>query len=179
MTVLPRVPTRSHRRESNDPAFGQNPEQSLRKSRLTAFATTHLTFMNANTSTPITESAAPVVFIVDDDEAVREALTLMVNMHGGWAAYPCASAHEFLQSYTGQRPACLLLDLAMQEMNGAELLEALKSASKHLPTIVVTAHENHPMTQRAMLAGAFAVVAKPFRNEELTALIESVLPEAI
>ncbi|MGI9331929.1 MAG: response regulator transcription factor [Gammaproteobacteria bacterium] len=131
--------------------------------------------MNADTSTQIMEDEAPVVFIVDDDEAVRDALTLVISMHG-WVARPCASAGEFLQTYTGQQPACLLLDLAMQGMNGAELLEALKSASKSLPAIVVTAHQDHPMAKRALKAGAIAVVSKPFRNEELTALIQSVLP---
>lgn len=131
--------------------------------------------MNTEASTQVADDHSPIVFIVDDDEAVREALTLVVSMHG-WAAFPCASASEFLQSYTGQQPACLVLDLAMQGMNGAELLEALKSTSTNLPAIVVTAHQDHPMAQRALKAGAIAIVPKPFRNEELTALIQSVLP---
>lgn len=120
------------------------------------------------------QKSAPEVFIVDDDAAVREALSLVIAMRG-WQPRPHASARAFLEAYVGQAPACLLLDLSMRGMNGAELLESLDGNAPRLPTIVITAHQDHPLARRAINAGACAVLAKPFRNEDVIRLVEDAL----
>ena len=112
--------------------------------------------------------APAIVFIVDDDAAVRDALSLLV-LSCGWTPHPCASAEEFLESFSRQRDACLVLDLQMPGISGADLQEILAELGADLPTIVVTAHPEHALARRARAAGALAVVSKPFRQEELLA----------
>ena len=119
-------------------------------------------------------AAGPTVFIVDDDAAVREALSLLVHAWG-WTPRACASAEEFLECYSRQRDACLVLDLQMPGISGADLQEILVELSVQLPTIIITAHPDHAMASRAMAAGALAVVAKPFRQDQLLSCIERAL----
>ena len=121
-----------------------------------------------------TGAATATVFIVDDDAAVRDALSLLV-LSCGWTPYPCGSAEEFLESYSRQRHACLVLDLQMPGISGADLQEILAEMGLSLPTIVVTAHPDHALARRARAAGAVAVMAKPFRQDELVRHIEAAL----
>ncbi len=121
-------------------------------------------------------SAKPTVFIVDDDAAVRAGLSLLVRSCG-WEPRPCASAEEFLGTFTPGPACCLLLDLQMPGMNGVELQAAIAERGLELPIIVVTAHKDHPMAERALAAGARAVIAKPFRHDELVRCIRSAFGE--
>jgi FixJ family two-component response regulator len=116
----------------------------------------------------------PTVFIVDDDDAVRAALVLLVTSYG-WRARACASAEEFLDSYSRDEPACLLLDLQMPGMSGADLQEVFADLDIRPHTIVVTAYKDHPLAERARRAGAVAVLAKPFRDQELIRHIQDAL----
>ena len=114
------------------------------------------------------------MFIVDDDDAVRDSLSLLVQAWG-WTPRPCASAEEFLECYSRQRDACLVLDLQMPGISGADLQEILVELSLQLPTIIITAHPDHAMASRAIAAGALAIVAKPFRHDHLLSCIERAL----
>ncbi len=133
--------------------------------------------MSARPATNMQTTATPRVFIVDDDAAVRAGLSLLVRACG-WDPHPCASAGEFLDSYTAEDADCLLLDLQMPGMTGIELQQALAARGLTLPVIVVTAHADDPLAERSRAAGARAVVAKPFRNEELVREIRNALPAA-
>ena len=121
--------------------------------------------------------ASGTVFIVDDDAAVRDALSLLVYSWG-WTPHACASAEEFLECYSRERNACLVLDLQMPGISGADLKEILVELDLDLPTIVITAHPDHAQAARALRAGAVAVVPKPFRHDELLAVIERALATA-
>ena len=118
----------------------------------------------------------PTVFIVDDDPGVRAGLSLLVYSCG-WRPRPCASAEEFLASYARESPACLVLDLRMPGMSGADLQEVLAELDVAPPVIVLTAHQDHPMAERALAAGARTVIRKPFRDEILVREIERALRE--
>ena len=97
--------------------------------------------------------AEPTVFIIDDDPAVRQALTMLVrSMHLRAEAYE--SAQQFLDTFDSTRPGCLLLDVRMPGISGLELLERLCHEDLRMPAIVMSAYGDVPMVVRAMKAGA-------------------------
>lgn len=117
----------------------------------------------------------PTVFIVDDDEAVRFAITMLVESCG-WKAEEYASAEEFLQSYqTDGKNGCLVMDLNMPGMNGAELVEKLMVSSHWLPVIVVTGFAESKLAGRAREAGVRAILKKPFNDHLLLGHIRKAL----
>ena len=117
---------------------------------------------------------APVVFIVDDDEAVRGSLRLLLKSVG---LVPAAlgSAREFLHKYDPAQPGCLVLDVRMPEMSGLELQEQLNVLGAVIPVIFVTGHGDVPMAVEAMQAGAFDFLQKPFRDQDLIDRIQRAL----
>ena len=104
----------------------------------------------------------PLVFIVDDDEAVRTALALLAESQD-WEVRLFDSAFAFLAEpfRLNGSPACLVVDLQMPRMDGAELLEHLRDNNRQLPTIVLTAWPEGDRATRALAAGANQVVSKP------------------
>lgn len=114
--------------------------------------------------TPTNEEA--IVYIVDDDEQVRKALVALVQAMGV-ASQAYASAEEFLQSFTGRRPACLVTDVRMLGMSGLELQERLLQLGVSMSVIVLTAFATTPTTVRAMRNGALTLMEKPSNDEEL------------
>ena len=102
----------------------------------------------------------PTVFIVDDDAAVRDSLSLLCES-AGWPAECFDSAEAFLAAYRPEQPGCLLLDVRMPRMSGPQLHEALARVGRHLPIIYLTAHGDIPMTVRAIRAGAADFLTKP------------------
>lgn len=116
------------------------------------------------------------VYIVDDDAPVRSALSLLVGSFG-WNVSSHASAASFLEIYRPDNKGCLLLDLDMPNMNGAELCEHLTALQSTLPIVIITAHQGHPLAERAIKAGARAVLPKPLDIEQLFELIAALLPE--
>lgn len=103
------------------------------------------------------------VYIVDDDEAVREALSLLVRSVGlNVESHP--SAQSFLDAYNGSRPACLVLDVRMPGMSGLDLQDRLRALDITLPVIIMTGHGDVPMAVRAMKAGAVDFVEKSSYN---------------
>lgn len=111
------------------------------------------------------------VYIVDDDEAVRKALTLLIGSVGlNVESYP--SAQSFLDAYAGNRPACLVLDVRMPGMSGLDLQDRLRAMDISLPVIIMTGHGDVPMAVRAMKAGAMDFVEKSSYNDQ--ALLDRV-----
>lgn len=118
--------------------------------------------------TPMTPSK--LVYIVDDDDAVRESVTLTVEL-AGYVAQGYASANAFLAAAPAAPQGCLVLDVRMPEMDGLELLEALGAHRQRFQTIVVTGHGDIAIAVRAMKAGAVDFIEKPFAKDALLASI--------
>ena len=108
----------------------------------------------------------PIVFVVDDDDQVRKAVVTLVSAMGV-KAEGFASAEAFLESYEGQRPACLVTDVRMLGMSGLELQEKLRGKGIHLSVVVLTAFATTPTTVRAMRNGALTLMEKPCQDDEL------------
>jgi two-component system response regulator FixJ len=108
----------------------------------------------------------PTVFVVDDDEAVRSSLKLLLKTLG-FAAQAYASAREFLADFDPHRGGCLVLDIRMPGMSGLELQEELNARGALLPIIFITGHGDVPMAVEAMQRGAMDFLQKPFRDQDL------------
>jgi RNA polymerase sigma factor (sigma-70 family) len=120
--------------------------------------------------------AAPTVHIVDDDAAVRDSLSLLLELKNIDArTYP--SAEAFLESYDGQ-PGCVVVDLRMPGMSGLALQAELKRRGVALPLIMVTAYGDVPTARAALRAGAFDFVEKPIEEERLVATLQAALAVA-
>jgi two-component system, LuxR family, response regulator FixJ len=117
---------------------------------------------------------SPVVFVVDDDEAVRNSLRLLVKSVGLMAtALP--SAQEFLATYDPLQPGCLVLDVRMPGMSGLELQQQLNLRGAVIPVIFITGHGDIPMAVESMQQGAFDFLQKPFRDQDLIDRIQRAL----
>jgi FixJ family two-component response regulator len=114
------------------------------------------------------------VFVIDDDCAVRAAITLLVRSCG-WEAVPCASAEEFLQHYSPALGQCLVLDQRMPGLSGVQLQRELRERGDRVPVIMVTAHRGLPEADKAYLYGAYAVLGKPVDGTELEGWIRRAL----
>ncbi len=115
-------------------------------------------------------SSASTVFVVDDDEQVRESLAALVQS-AGFDFHSFASGSEFLESYVPDGPACLVLDLRMPQMSGLEVVEALAARNLRLPVIMISGHGDIPAAVAAMKSGAIDFLEKPYRG---AALLESI-----
>lgn len=106
------------------------------------------------------------VFIVDDDEAIRQSLTLLMKSVGIKAnAYP--SALEFLDAYDPTQPGCLVVDVRMPGMSGLDLQQHLANQRIAIPIIIITGHGDVPMAIRAMKRGAVDLIEKPVNDQLL------------
>ena len=115
-----------------------------------------------------------MVFVIDDDESIRESLkSLMRSVGLGVETF--ASAQEFLQSTRPDVPACLILDVRMPGLSGLDLQRELTDANIHIPIIFITGHGDIPMSVRAMKAGAVEFLTKPFRDQDLLDAIQQAL----
>jgi FixJ family two-component response regulator len=108
----------------------------------------------------------PIVFVVDDDEEVRESLEALVRV-GGWRAETFASAREFLARPRTFAPSCLVLDVSLPDLNGLELQERIAGDRADMPIIFITGFGDVPMTVKAMKAGAVEFLTKPFGHDAL------------
>ena len=120
----------------------------------------------------------PTVFIVDDDDEVRDSLEDLVDSVG-LRAEIFASAQEFLAAYDPLRAGCLVLDIRMPGMSGLELQEKLGERQAVLPIIFVTGHGDIPMAVEAMRRGAVDFIQKPFRDQDLLDRINSALAQGV
>ncbi len=116
----------------------------------------------------------PVVFVVDDDISVREALELSLRV-AGFGVEIFASAREFLARPRADVPSCLVLDVSLPDLNGLDLQKHLSIDQAKLPIIFITGYGDVPMTVRAMKAGAVEFLTKPFQDAVLFDAIRAAL----
>lgn len=114
------------------------------------------------------------VFVVDDDDAVREAVGLLLRSNG-FRVETKASAAEFLASYNPNRRGCLVLDVRMPGMNGMELQAKLAADRVCIPVIIISGHGDIPMAVAAVQAGAVDFIEKPFDEGRLLATVKRAL----
>src|ERR1022692_3127052 len=110
--------------------------------------------------------AQPIVFVIDDDESIREALKSLLRSVG-LRVELFGAASEFLKSKLPDVPSCLVLDVRLPGLSGLDFQTELAKANVHIPIIFITGHGDIPMTVRAMKAGAVEFLTKPFRDQEL------------
>jgi two-component system response regulator FixJ len=111
-------------------------------------------------------ATAPTVHVVDDDDGMRRALSLLLNTVG-YKTLVFASPSEFLAQYDADTPGCLVLDIRMPGMSGLELQQHMNRTGSMLPVIFITGHGDVPMAVQAMKEGAFEFIQKPFRDQDL------------
>lgn len=112
----------------------------------------------------------PTVFVIDDDPAMRKSLTWLIeSVNLAVETYESASA--YVGKHDPDRPGCILLDVRMPGMSGLDLQSHLREMRSTTPIIVMTAHADVPMAVRALKAGAFDFIEKPFNDQ---VLLESV-----
>jgi two-component system, LuxR family, response regulator FixJ len=116
----------------------------------------------------------PTVYIVDDDDAVRSSLRLLMKSVG-LQAQTAASAQDFLASFNADNPGCLVLDVRMPGMSGLELQQHLNLRGAMIPVIFITGHGDIPMAVEAMQHGAFDFLPKPFRDQDLIDRVQRAL----
>jgi FixJ family two-component response regulator len=122
-------------------------------------------------------SAAPIVYVVDDDPAVRDSLAwLLASANLDVRAF--GSAIEFLSAYEPSRAACLVLDVHMPGIDGLELQRMLSARHVRLPVIFVTGRADVAVAERATKAGARGFFEKPFAGQALLDLVRRCLPDA-
>jgi FixJ family two-component response regulator len=118
--------------------------------------------------------AKPIVFVVDDDVAIRESLASLIGSVG--LRVECfASPPEFLRFRNTEGPSCLILDVRMPGSSGFDLQRELLRAERQIPIIFITGHGDIPMAVQAMKAGAIDFLSKPFREEDLLDAIRQAL----
>ena len=115
-----------------------------------------------------------MVYVVDDDISVREALSSLIRS-AGLRVETFSSAREFLGLSPSEAPSCLVLDVRLPDQNGLALQRELASADNQIPIIFITGHGDIPMTVRAMKAGAVEFLTKPFENQELLDAIREAI----
>jgi two-component system, LuxR family, response regulator FixJ len=119
-------------------------------------------------------TSQPTVFVVDDDEAVRGSLKLLLKSIGlPVMAYP--SAPEFLAAYRTEQAGCLILDIRMPGMSGLELQQQLNARGAVIPVVFISGHGDIPMAVEAMQHGAFDFLQKPFRDQDLIDRVQKAM----
>jgi len=119
----------------------------------------------------VTNPDDPIIFVVDDDYRMQEALSSLIAAMGFRVA-TFGSASEFLKAEKSDSPACLILDLELPDIHGLELQQELADNDAP-PVIFVTGHGDIPSSVRAMKAGAVEFLSKPFDEQELQSAIET------
>jgi len=118
--------------------------------------------------------AKPTIYIVDDDDGMRRALTVLMTTVG-YHAVPFAKPTDFLAKHDPRQPGCLVLDVRMPEMSGLEVQQQLNRSGSLIPVILITGHGDIPMAVQAMKDGAFDFLQKPFRDQDLLDRINGAL----
>ena len=120
----------------------------------------------------------PTVFVVDDDQVVRDSLCWLISSVN-LPVVAFVSADEFLDAVAPDQVGCALIDVRMPGMSGLELQEALAACSSDLSVIIVTAHGDMQMAIRAMKAGAFDFIEKPYNDQEMLELIQKAMEQSV
>jgi FixJ family two-component response regulator len=122
-------------------------------------------------ATPQSDS---MVFVVDDDASIRDAVRSLLKSVG-LRAEAFASTEEFVKAVRPEVPSCLVLDVRLPGMSGLEFQHELEKTGIRIPIVFVTAHGDIPMTSRAMKAGAIEFLPKPFQKKELLDAVHQAL----
>ncbi len=117
---------------------------------------------------------APVVFVVDDDPAVREAIDSLIRSVG-LRVETFSSAKEFLKRERPAGPACLVLDVRLPDRSGLQVQRELLAEGCPFPIIFITGHGDIPMSVQAMKAGALEFLTKPFRDQDLLEAVQHAI----
>ena len=115
-----------------------------------------------------------MITIIDDDDALRDALAVLVTA-AGWRAVGYANAEEFLASLTGEPAGCALIDIKLPGMDGMELLHRLAEVAPGFPSVILTGHGDVPMAVEALKAGAVDFIEKPFDPDRLLSSLKQAL----
>lgn len=118
----------------------------------------------------------PIVYVIDDDEAVRHSLEFLIDC-AGFAVESFPSADAFLSAAPPRSPACVITDVRMPGMNGVELVAELKKSGNAVPVIVMTGHADVPLAIQAMKAGVADFIEKPFDDETMLSAIRTALAQ--
>jgi two-component system response regulator FixJ len=129
---------------------------------------------NEGPDDPVGKCDAHVIAVVDDDDGFRGALQLLLRTFA-FQVEAFASGKEFLRSSRLKAVGCVILDLAMPEMDGVEVQQQLAARGLQIPIVFVTAHRDDYLGQRASATGALAVLRKPVDDEELVRLVREAL----
>jgi FixJ family two-component response regulator len=115
-----------------------------------------------------------IVYVVDDDSSVREAIKSLIRSVG-LRVETFGTAQEFLKSARPDAPGCVVLDVRLPGLSGLDLQRELAANGINLPVIFITGHGDIPMSVRAMKAGALEFLTKPFRDQDLLDAIQQAL----
>ena len=119
-------------------------------------------------------AVVPIVFIIDDDRGMRQAIHDLVESVG-LSATSFATGEEFLRTKQIGRPSCLVLDIRLPQMSGLDFQRRLAESGVQIPIIFVTAHGDIPMSVKALKSGAVEFLTKPFRDQDLLDAIQQAL----
>jgi len=119
-------------------------------------------------------SERPIVFVIDDDALVRDAIEDLLESVG-LEVRLFASPAEFVQARRPDVPACLVLDVRLPEQSGLDFQKALAGTDMELPIVFITGHGDIPMSVRAMKSGAVEFLPKPFRDQDLLDAIQTAI----
>ena len=134
----------------------------------------HLQYSNQTVIDNSMSNQEPTVFVVDDDAAVRDSLsTLLESVGKKVEAFSCAQ--DFLNQFRPEDSGCLVLDIRMPGISGMELQDRLNQLGNSLPIIFITGHGDIPIAVSAMRKGAFDFIQKPFSNDEFISRIDDAL----
>lgn len=122
--------------------------------------------------------SASTIYVVDDDEAVRDSLGALLEAQG-YEVRQFVSAEDFLRAYRPTLRGCLLVDLRMPGMDGLTLLQHLAASGSKLPVVVVTGHGDVPLAVKAMKAGAVDFLQKPYGNETMLEVVRRALASEV
>lgn len=118
------------------------------------------------------------IYIVDDDEAVRDSAQILLEAHG-YDVQIFAAGPDFLSCFDGRREACLILDINMPGMDGLQVLDAVRARWPHLPVVMITGRGDKAARAQALDNGAFALLEKPFGDVVLLGSIERALAQRV
>lgn len=126
----------------------------------------------------MTEAQQPIISVIDDDEAVRDSL-VQLFLSVGIAVKAYASGREFFDDFTPGEPGCLITDIRMPEMSGMEIQQEMNALNIDLPIVMITGHGDVETGIRAMKAGAFDFIQKPFNDQRLLEVVNLAIEKNV